>query len=109
MKELHEKKADKIENVKQVSIEKQVVFIGTVKPKRGHKIFEFNDKLKTIVEATFDEAPAIKFEDAKIGVKSASKKITTKEDCVYVFALNKKNALKVLQREMKIDTSEISK
>jgi len=103
MKELQEKKIDKIENVKQVSIEKKTVFLGTVKPKKGHTMFEVNYKLKTIVEAIFDEVPAIKFQDAKIGVKSASKKITKKEDCIYVSALNKKNVIKILKRELGIE------
>lgn len=100
MRELNEKKIDKIEEVKQVSIEKQTVFLGTVKPKKGHKMFEVNHKLKTIVEAVFDELPAIKFEDAKNGLKSSANKITKKEDCIYVSALNKKNVLKILKRDL---------
>lgn len=103
MKELEQKKIDKIEEVKQVSIEKQTVFLGTVKPKKGHTMFEVNYKLKTIVEAVFDEVPAIKFLDAKLGIKSASKKITKKEGCVYVSALNKTNVLKILRRNLGID------
>lgn len=103
MKELSEKKIDKIENIKQVSIEKQTVFLGTAKPKKGHTMFEYNYKLKTIVKAEFDEVPAVKFTDAKLGIKSLSKKITKKTDCIYVSALNKKNALKVLKRDLNIE------
>ena len=103
MKELQEKKIDKIENIKQVSIEKQTVFLGTARPKKGHTMFEYNYKEKTIVEAKFDEVPAVKFTDAKLGIKSSSKKITKKDDCIYVSALNKKNALKVLKRELNIE------
>ncbi len=94
---------DKIEIVKQTSIEKQTVFIGTARPRKGHTMFEYNRKEMTIVEAEFDELPALKFEDAKLGVKSASKTITKKPDCIYVSALNKKNALKILKRELNID------
>lgn len=103
MKELQEKKIDKIENIKQVIIEKKTVFLGTLKPKKGHRLFEFNYNLKTITEAVFDETPPLKFEDAKLGVKSSSKKITKKEGCIYISALNKKNVIKVLKRELGID------
>ena len=61
---------DKIEIVKQTSIEKKTVFLGTVKPKRGHRMFEYNHKEKTIVEAVFDALPVLKFEDAKTGMQS---------------------------------------
>ena len=99
MKEINQKSPDKIENVKQVSIEKKTVFIGTLKPKKGHKMFEVNMKLQTVVEATFDELPAIRFSEAKIGATSSNKKITINQDCVYVSALNKKNVLKILKRD----------
>lgn len=94
---------DKIEIVKQTSIEKQTVFIGYVLPKKGHTMFEYNLKEKTIVEAVFDELPPLKFQDAKLGVKSASKNITKKPDCIYVSALNKKNVIKILERELNIN------
>ena len=103
MKELEKKVADKIENVKQVSIENKTVFLGTARPKQGHTMFEFNYKLHTIVEAEFDDLPALQYNDAISGQKSASKKITKKPDCIYVSALNKKNALKVLKRDLNID------
>lgn len=90
---------DKIENVKQAEIQKQTILIGTFKPKKGHTLFEIDPKEKTIVKAIFDEKPAVKFEDARIGKKSASKKITKKNHCIYVSALNETNALKVLRRD----------
>lgn len=99
MKEINQKSPDKIENVKQVSIEKKTVFLGTLKLKKGHKMFEVNMKLKTIEPATFDNPPAIKFTDAQIGVKSAKKKITINQDCVYITSLNKKNIIKILKRD----------
>jgi hypothetical protein len=94
---------DKIEIVKQTSIEKQSVFLGKVRPNKGHTMFEYNHKEKTIVEAVFDSTPALKFTDAMKGLTSLDKKITKKPDCIYVSALNKKNALKVLRRELNID------
>lgn len=103
MKEIHQKTPDKIENVKQVSIEKKTVFLGTLKPKKGHKMFEVNMKLKTIEPATFDDPPLLKFTDAQIGVKTAKKKITINQDCVYITALNKKNVVKILKRDFGVN------
>jgi len=94
---------DKVEIVKQTSIEKQTIFLGKVRPQKGHTMFEYNHKENTIVEAVFDSAPALKFEYAMKGVVSLDKKITKKPDCIYVSALNKKNALKILRRELNID------
>jgi len=102
MKELQKKENDKIENVKQVSIEKQTVLLGTARPKKGHTMFEYNFKEKTIVQAVFDDLPAVKFTDAANGIKSTHKKITKKPDCIYVSALNKKNALRILKRDLLI-------
>jgi hypothetical protein len=103
MKEIKQKFADKIEIVKQVSIEKQNVKIGTLKPQKNHKMFEVNMILKTITAATYDDPPAIKFSDAQIGVKSASKKITVNQDCVYISALNTKNVKKIIKRDFKVN------
>jgi len=96
--QLHEK--DKIEIVKQTSVEKKTVFLGTARPKKGHTMFEVNYKEHTIVEAAFDKLPAIKFKDAITGPPTLKKEITKKPDCIYVSALNKKNALKILEREL---------
>ena len=103
MKEIKQKFADKIENVKQVSIEKQTVKIGTLKPQKNHTLFEVDFKLKTIEKANFHLPEALKFTDAQLGKKSASKKLTIKKDCVYISALNKTNVLKILKRDFKVN------
>lgn len=103
MKELQKKEADKIENVKQVSIEKKQVFLGKVHPRNGHTMFECNYKLKTIVKAQFDELPAVNFTEAQKGNIVTKKKITKKQDCIYVSALNIKNAIKILKRDAGLD------
>jgi hypothetical protein len=64
MKEIQQKFADKIENVKQFSIEKKKVKLGTLKPKKNHILFEVNFKLKTIEKADFAVLEALKFTDA---------------------------------------------
>ena len=99
MKETQPKPKDKLENVKQVSIESKTVLIGRVLPKRGHTMFEVNKKLMTVDKATFDELPAVKNEDAKNGTTSIQRKLTIKPDCIYISALNVANVVKILVRD----------
>lgn len=98
MKELQTKEKDKIEQVKQQVQQIQTVFDYTLKPKRGHALFEVNLLSRTIEIAQFDEQPIVKYEDAVKGKISTKKKITKKENCIYISALNKKNVLKILQK-----------
>ena len=102
MKETEIKKVDKIEIVKQTSIEKKTVFIGTAYPKKGHTMFEVNLKEKTIVVAEFDIPTTFEYNPSVTGTKKSSKKIIKKPDCIYVSALNKKNVDKILKRELNV-------
>lgn len=69
----------------------------------GHTTFEINYELKTIEKVCFDNPEAIKFEDAKQSIKKAApKKITVKKNCIYISALNKKNAIKIAKRDFGI-------
>ena len=97
-----DKEKDKIEQVKQQVQEIQTVFDYKIIPQKNHTLFEVNLKDKTIEIAEFDELPAIKFEEAMKGNIVAQKKITKKENCVYISALNKKNVLKILKRDFGI-------
>lgn len=98
MKVDNEKK-DKLEFVKQTQAETQKVKIGTLRPKRGHSLFEVNLKLKTICLADFNKTEVVKFEDAMKGTISVNKKVDIKDDCIYISALNKRNVIKVLHRD----------
>lgn len=71
--------------------------------KKNHSLFEIDLNLKTIELAKFDELPAIKYEDAMKGNISAQKKVTKKENCIYISALNKKNVIKILKRDFNIN------
>lgn len=102
MKELEEKKPDKIEITKQQVQEIQTVFEGKMKPQKGHTLFEVNLEKQTILKAEFDELPAVKFEDAMKGNIVAKKKITKKPHCIYISALNIKNVIKIMERDYNI-------
>ena len=103
MKEINQKSPDKIENVKQVSVEKQRNYIGSAKPMPGHTTFEVNYELKTIEKADFDKSSAVSYTDAQEGAIRNSKKISVKKNCVYISALNKQNVLKILKRDFGIN------
>ncbi len=95
---------DKVVIVEQKEVEKQLKLIGTLKPKRGHTLFEINFKEGTIVEAEIEQQD-IHFQKAKNGRMSSNKKVIQKENCIYIPALNKKNAskklLKLLEQQKK--------
>ena len=93
---------DKIEQVKQQVQEIQTVFDYKIIPQKNHTLFEVDLNLKTIEIAEFDEIPPIKYTEAMKGNIVAKKKVTKKENCVYISALNKKNVLKILKRDFGI-------
>ena len=93
---------DKLEFVKQQQAEIQKIFDGTLRPSKGHTLFEVNLTDNTIQKAIFDELPAVKWEDALRGQISIQRKITKKNNCIYISALNKNNVLKILKRDFNI-------
>ena len=94
---------DKLEIVKQQEIEKQKIFDSKIIPHKNHTLFEVDLKNNNIEIAKFDELPAVKYTDALKGNISASKKVTKKENCIYISALNKKNVIKILKRDYSIN------
>lgn len=96
MKELEQKTKEDIEIIQQQQIKKQLKHIGSIQPHSGHTCFEYNTKTGELIPAKFKEE-AVNFEDAAKGIVSMKRKIIIKEDCIYVTALNKKNAIKKLQ------------
>ena len=95
------RRKDEISIVKEVKKDIQKLFVGSLKPKKGHTLFEINIKEKTIEIAEFDETPTINYLDAMQGKYLAKRnKVTKKENCIYISALNKKNALKILNRKL---------
>lgn len=94
---------DKIEIVKQQQAEIQKILDSTIRPNKGHTLFEVNIAEKTIQKAKFDELPNIKWEDAVKGLISTQKKVTKKDNYIYISALNKKNVIKILKRNFNIN------
>lgn len=94
---------DKIEITKQQQAEIQKVFDIRVLPKKNHTLFEYNLIDKSIEVAMFDTLPEIKWEDAVKGLIYINRKITRKDNCIYISALNKVNVIKILARDFKIN------
>jgi hypothetical protein len=88
MKELEQ--IDKISEEIVKPIKKELKLIGTLRPQKGHKCFEINTITNEISEATFFEDYVSMFSSSY----ERKKKLKVKEDCVYITALNQKNALK---------------
>lgn len=90
MKELEKYSKISIESEVVVPIKTELKLIGTLKPNKGHKCFEINTITNEICEAEFYEDIVSMFSSSY----ERRKKLKVKENCVYITALNKKNALK---------------
>lgn len=91
MEEIKEKHKDAVVQVRQAEQEKQSRHLGSIKPKRGHTLFEINLKTKEIVPATFEE------KEYRVDGKNSNRRtVVVKDDCTYISALNKNNAIKKL-------------
>lgn len=108
---------DKIEIPKQQQAEIQKVLDSRIIPHGNHILFEFNIKKRTIKLAEF-KAPKTtihwfealenyyKRKFSKVDVFNSNpitkSEVIKKEDCIYISALNKKNAIKILKRDFGI-------
>ncbi len=91
MKEIEKRLKDKINVHAQRQIEKQTVLVGTEFLRPGHRCFEINTITLEVCEAVYE----LEFNYRGNFYK---RKINVKPDCVYINALNKKNALKVYRK-----------
>lgn len=89
------KKVDKPEAAMVQSRQLEFKKVSTWRPQRGHTIFKFNTKTKELARAEIQRTALI---DIRQQVHY-EKKIFVEKDCIYIEALNKKNAIKQLRRE----------
>lgn len=95
MEEIKEKHKDEVVQVRQAEQEKQSRHLGSIRPKKGHTLFEINLKTKEIVPATFEEK-----EYRLDGKNSNRRTVVVKDDCTYISALNEKNAIRKLLKSV---------
>jgi hypothetical protein len=102
MKEVEQQKETKIEVLKQTQKESERVLLGSLKPKKGHTLFQYNKVTKEITIAKFDAPPIAEWDKITKGFTKSRKELTVVKDCIYIPALNKKNVIKILQRDFAI-------
>lgn len=66
----------------------EYVLQGTIKPKTGHFIWELNEETGEIKKAEFKRSIVV------FGAKFPPEELVVKSDCIYIPALNAKNAKK---------------
>lgn len=94
MKELE--KINPIEIREEEQQRKELKFIGSQRSIKGLTLYEFNLVSKQIKEAEFKKEDLIlKSLNDKV---SLSKKVHVKENCVYIQALNKSNAIRKINK-----------
>tara|TARA_R110000851_G_scaffold37244_3_gene96352 strand:- start:2106 stop:2417 length:312 start_codon:yes stop_codon:yes gene_type:complete len=90
------------EQVSKQEQKKEEKKVTTIKPHRGHTLYEYNVETKDLVEATFQKTD-VAYEDIQKGKNLARRKVIMKGGCIYISSLNKKNALKKLSKHYEVN------
>lgn len=77
---------------------KELKFLGSFRRKRGLRVFEYNLKKDTLKEAEMEEIASLDFKSNKKHALSKKGKIFLNKDCVYIQALNFKNAWRKINK-----------
>ena len=88
---------DKVVIVGQREMKQKAKLHGSIRPQKGHTLFELNLKTKEIKPATFEE---LDFVVNQI-TNGKKKKVIMQTDCIYISALNEKNALRKFFKSIK--------
>jgi len=97
----HIPEKDKVEIVNQAEKKYELKKLGTITPQRGHVLFQINTQTGDIELAEYEKVDALlptRINKADAGIV---KKVLIKTGCVYVSALNKKNAIKKFNKRVK--------
>ena len=97
MKELQIQAKDKISLHAQPQKEEKREYIGTLRPKQGHTLFEIEVGTGDIRPATF-ESSAVYYKQAAAGNIYQRRVLVVKPGCIYKSCLNKKNARKHFEK-----------
>lgn len=108
MKELENRPKDEIVVTAEAKQQKEFKHQGSVIPHPGHTLFEYSIKENTIRKASFSESN-IDFTAAEKGQIARKRKVMMKPDCVYVSALNHKNATRHLCKMSGLNINPIIK
>lgn len=87
----HIKQKDKVQNIAEVPQKREHKLLGSIKPKKGHLLFEINEKTGEIALAEFEKVASVYDNNRVLAV---NRKVIAKEGYCYIAALNKENAMK---------------
>jgi hypothetical protein len=92
---------ERVKDARPVKKQKQLVLHSVVFPKKGHSLFQINQVTGEIKLADFDYSNphTITWRAALARDYAVKKRLIKKPDCVYILALNVKNAIKHYERE----------
>lgn len=88
--------------IEQQQLERREKFEQRIIPHKGHKIWMYNMDTGKLSLTEFDNVPTIDWDNAKNKRYPIYRKVFKKENCIYLSALNRKNAEKVLKRDYNI-------
>lgn len=81
---------------------KELKFLGSIRKVRGHTLFSINTKTGEIKPAEYRVKKHLAFHVAKNKDRVSEKKeVVAEKDCIYRQALNKKNLIRKLIKEVK--------
>lgn len=92
---------DPVKQVKQKEEhEQKLKRVGQLKPHKGHKIYKYNTITGELSPAVFEEVIAdfSKVLNKETKIKASNRRIIVEEGCVYVSALNFKNAMRKISK-----------
>lgn len=99
MKETEVKQSEPTEQHAQKQIKKGRRYKGRYVLKDGHKVFELDLTTGVIVEATYEVTKNVDFDEVLKGTERKPVRVLVeRENCLYMPALNKKNAQKKFKK-----------
>jgi len=109
MKELALRHKDAVKSAEQRQIEKQLKFVGNVFIRPNQRCYEYNLETKEILEAEMEVfinlfAMGVKidiYNGVTTGQPRLERKVVTKENCIYIVAINKENAMRKINKQRK--------
>lgn len=90
MKEIASHHKDQVKHHSERQVEKKTVLLGTEALRPGHRCYEINTETLEVNEAQYRQVVNFNAPDTR--------EVDTKSNCVYINAMNAKNALKVYNK-----------
>lgn len=87
---------ERTEEIREVQEKRKETYVGSVTPQRGHRMFEYDIETKALIDAVFEQQDIVW--NPNVDQVTPRRKIVMKPNCLYVSALNKKNAIKHLKK-----------